>query len=129
MLRALLAASVIAVAAAVVVSLAVAVRIARPVSAMAASAERIAGGHYAERVPARTDQGVGGLEEMGEATVGEAHPLEATELVGGEARQLALLERELGVDDLLDLREEPAIHVVKPITLRASSERDTKHCY
>jgi nitrogen fixation/metabolism regulation signal transduction histidine kinase len=44
MLRALIGASGIAVVAAVVVSLAVAVRIARPVNAMAASAGRIAGG-------------------------------------------------------------------------------------
>ena len=52
MLRALLGASVIAIVAAVIVSLAVASRIARPVSAMAVAAGRIAGGHYAERVPA-----------------------------------------------------------------------------
>lgn len=51
MQRALVAATVIAIVSATVVSLAVAARIAGPIGALAAATRRIAGGHYAERVP------------------------------------------------------------------------------
>lgn len=90
MLRALLGASAIAVAAAVVVSLAVAVRIARPVSAMATSAGRIAGGHYAERVPAADPDELGELADSFNAM---AASLEDTErrrlqLVGDVTHEL-----------------------------------------
>ena len=90
MLRALLGASVIAVVAAVVVSLAVALRIARPVSAMAASAGRIAAGHYAERVPAADPDELGELADSFNAM---AASLEDTErrrlqLVGDVTHEL-----------------------------------------
>jgi signal transduction histidine kinase len=90
MLRALLGASVIAVAAAVVVSLAVALRIARPVSAMAASARRVAGGHYAERVPSVDPDELGELADSFNAM---AASLEDTErrrlqLVGDVTHEL-----------------------------------------
>ncbi|MEP7378079.1 MAG: ATP-binding protein [Chloroflexota bacterium] len=90
MLRALLGASVIAVVAAVIVSLAVASRIARPVGAMAASAGRIAGGHYAERVPAADPDELGELADSFNAM---AASLEDTErrrlqLVGDVAHEL-----------------------------------------
>jgi signal transduction histidine kinase len=90
MLRALIGASVIALVAAVVVSLAVAVRIARPVSAMAASAGRIAGGHYAERVPAVDPDELGELADSFNAM---AASLEDTErrrlqLVGDVTHEL-----------------------------------------
>ncbi len=90
MQRALIAATVIAVASATVVSLAVAARIAGPIGALAAAARRVAGGHYAERVP------VADPDELGElaASFNEmAGSLEATErrrlqLVGDVAHEL-----------------------------------------
>ncbi|HJW22673.1 MAG TPA: HAMP domain-containing sensor histidine kinase [Candidatus Limnocylindrales bacterium] len=90
MRRALLAASVIAIAAATVVSLAVAARIARPIGGMAAAARRIAGGHYAERVPvAEPDE----LGELADSFNAMADSLESTErrrlqLVGDVAHEL-----------------------------------------
>ncbi len=90
MRQALAAASLIAVVAAAVVSFAVAGRIVRPITALAAAARRIAGGHYAERVPVEEDDEIGLLagsfNEM-------AASLEATErrrvqLVGDVAHEL-----------------------------------------
>jgi signal transduction histidine kinase len=88
--QALVAATVIAVLAAIVVSLAVAARIARPVSALAAAARRIAHGQYAERVP--TDE-PGELGELAVSFNDMAGSLEATErrrlqLVGDVAHEL-----------------------------------------
>jgi two-component system sensor histidine kinase BaeS len=90
MRRALLAASVIAIAAAVVVSLAVAARIARPIAALASASHRIAGGHYAERVPAVEPDELGELADSFNAM---AASLESTErrrlqLVGDVAHEL-----------------------------------------
>jgi signal transduction histidine kinase len=90
MLRALLGASVIAIVAAVIVSLAVASRIARPVSAMAVAAGRIAGGHYAERVPVVDPDELG---EMASSFNAMAASLEDTErrrlqLVGDVTHEL-----------------------------------------
>jgi signal transduction histidine kinase len=90
MQRALIAATVIAIVSATVVSLAVAARMAGPIGAMAAAARRIAGGHYAERVPV-TDP-----DELGELATSfndMARSLEATErrrlqLVGDVAHEL-----------------------------------------
>jgi len=90
MQRALIAATIIAVVSATVVSLAVAARIAGPVGALAAAARRIAGGHYAERVP------VADPDELGELATSfneMASSLEATErrrlqLVGDVAHEL-----------------------------------------
>ena len=90
MRRALLAAGVVAIASAVVVSMAVAGRIARPVTRMAIAARRIAGGHYAERVPAVGQQELGELADSFNAM---AASLEETErrrlqLVGDVAHEL-----------------------------------------
>ncbi len=90
MRQALLAATVIAVATAAIVSLAVAARIARPISALAAAARRVAGGHYAERVPADEP---GELGELAESFNDMAGSLESTErrrvqLVGDVAHEL-----------------------------------------
>jgi signal transduction histidine kinase len=90
MRQALLAATVIAVATATVVSLAVAARIARPISALAGAARRVAGGHYAERVPADEP---GELGELAESFNEMAGSLESTErrrvqLVGDVAHEL-----------------------------------------
>lgn len=90
MRRALLGASVIAIASAAVVSLAVAARIARPIRTMATAARRIAGGHYAERVPAVEPDELGELAESFNAM---ASSLESTErrrlqLVGDVAHEL-----------------------------------------
>jgi signal transduction histidine kinase len=90
MRRALLAASVIAVASAAVVSLAVAARIARPIGTMAHAARRIAGGHYAERVPNIEPDELGELAQSFNAM---ASSLESTErrrlqLVGDVAHEL-----------------------------------------
>ena len=90
MRRALLAAGVIAIVTATVVSLAVAARIAGPITTLAAAARRIAGGHYAERVP------VAEPDELGELAITfneMAGSLEATErrrlqLVGDVAHEL-----------------------------------------
>ena len=81
---------VIAIVSAAVVSLAVAARIAGPVVALAGAARRIAGGHYAERVP------VADPDELGELATSfneMAGSLEATErrrlqLVGDVAHEL-----------------------------------------
>ena len=88
--QALIAATVIAVVTATVVSLAVAARIARPISSLVAAARRLAGGHYAERVP------VGDPDELRELATSfneMAGSLEATErrrlqLVGDVAHEL-----------------------------------------
>ncbi len=88
--QALVAATVIAVVTAVVVSLAVAARFARPIGALAAAARRIAGGHYAERVPANEP---GELGELATSFNDMAGSLESTErrriqLVGDLAHEL-----------------------------------------
>jgi two-component system sensor histidine kinase BaeS len=90
MTRALIAATVIAVVTATVVSLAVAARIARPISALARAAHRVAGGYYAERVPANEP---GELGELATSFNDMAGSLEATErrrlqLVGDVAHEL-----------------------------------------
>lgn len=90
MRRALLGASVIAVATAAIVALAVAGRIARPVGTMAQAARRVAGGHYAERVPAVDPAELGELARSFNAM---AASLEDTErrrlqLVGDVAHEL-----------------------------------------
>lgn len=90
MRQALLAATVIAVATAAVVSLAVAARIVRPITALATAARRVAGGHYAERVPADEP---GELGELAESFNEMASSLESTErrrvqLVGDVAHEL-----------------------------------------
>ena len=63
----------------------------------------------AQRVTARAHFGFGLLPQMREAPVGKSHALERPQLVGAKIVELALFDRELGVDDLLDLRQEPAI--------------------
>src|SRR3990172_8873763 len=90
MRQALLAATVIALVTATVVSLAVAARIARPISALAAAARRLAGGHYAERVPVEEPAELGELAASFNEMAGS---LEATErrrlqLVGDVAHEL-----------------------------------------
>jgi len=90
MQRALVAATVIAIVSATVVSLAVAARIAGPIGDLVRAARRIAGGHYAERVP------IPAPAELGELAVSfneMAGSLESTErrrlqLVGDVAHEL-----------------------------------------
>ena len=88
--NALLAASFIAVLTALVVSLAVSGRIAGPVGRLSTAARRIAGGHYAERVP---EAGEGEIRDLAETFNAMAGSLEATErrrlqLVGDVAHEL-----------------------------------------
>ena len=88
--QALLAATVIAIVSATVVSLAVAARIARPISSLVAAARRLAGGHYAERVPVEDPDE---LRELATSFNDMAGSLEATErrrlqLVGDVAHEL-----------------------------------------
>ena len=88
--QAILVATVIAVVTATVVSLAVAARIVRPISALVAAARRIAGGHYAERVPVDEPRELG---ELATSFNDMAGSLEATErrrlqLVGDVAHEL-----------------------------------------
>jgi two-component system, OmpR family, sensor histidine kinase BaeS len=90
MRQALLAATVVAIVTATVVSLAVAARIARPISALAEAARRVAGGHYAERVPVEEPAE---LAELATSFNDMAGSLEATErrrlqLVGDIAHEL-----------------------------------------
>ncbi len=90
MRRALVAATLIAIATATVVSLLVAARLARPITALARAARRIAGGHYAERVPAEEP---GELGELAMSFNEMAASLEDTErrrlqLVGDVAHEL-----------------------------------------
>jgi two-component system, OmpR family, sensor histidine kinase BaeS len=90
MQRALVAATVIAVISATVVSLAVAARIAGPIGALVQAARRIAGGHYAERVPIPAPNELG---ELATSFNDMAGSLEATErrrlqLVGDVAHEL-----------------------------------------
>ncbi len=90
MRRALLAATVIAVVTATLVSLAVAARIARPITRLAGAAQRIAAGHYAERV--ELDE-PGEIAELATSFNEMAGSLEATErrriqLVGDVAHEL-----------------------------------------
>src|SRR5207247_10934836 len=63
----------------------------------------------AQRVATRTDFRLALLPKMREAPVGKSHALERPQLVGAKIAEYALFDRELGVDDLLDLRQEPAI--------------------
>lgn len=90
MRMALLAAAVTALIAAVIVSLAISGRIAGPVSRLAATAHRVAGGHYAERVPTT---GEGEIAELAEAFNVMSGSLEEDErrrlqLVGDVAHEL-----------------------------------------
>jgi histidine kinase len=90
MRQALLAATLIAVVAATIVSLAVAGRIVRPIRALAAAAQRIARGHYAERVPVEEGDEIGVLADSFNEM---AASLETTErrrvqLVGDVAHEL-----------------------------------------
>jgi histidine kinase len=88
--QAILAATVIAVVTAAIVSLAVAARLARPITALARAAGRVAAGHYAERVPANEPGELGDLAASFNEMAGS---LEATErrrlqLVGDVAHEL-----------------------------------------
>lgn len=87
---ALFAAVVVASFAAVVVAFALSARIATPVTRLVEAARRIAGGHYAERVPA---SGEGEVAELAATFNAMAGSLEATErrrleLVGDVAHEL-----------------------------------------
>jgi hypothetical protein len=52
---------------------------------------------------------LGRLPEVGEAAIGESLALEGAQLLFGKVGERALLDLELGVDQVLDLREEPAV--------------------
>jgi signal transduction histidine kinase len=84
------AATVIALAAAVVASVAVSLPIARPITRLAAAAQRLAAGHYSERVSVERDDEIGALAGSFNVMAGS---LEATErrrlqLVGDVAHEL-----------------------------------------
>ena len=49
------------------------------------------------------------LQQVGEAAIREAHPLQLAQVGRADRVERALVEHELEVDDLLDLREEPRI--------------------
>ncbi|HEU0235417.1 MAG TPA: ATP-binding protein [Candidatus Limnocylindrales bacterium] len=87
---ALIAALVVAIAVAIAVALAVSTRIAGPITRLAAGARRIAGGHYAERVPTA---GEGEVADLAASFNAMTSSLEATEqrrlrLVGDVAHEL-----------------------------------------
>lgn len=90
MRTALLAAALTALVAAVVVSLAVSSRIAGPISRLAAAADRVAGGHYAERVPTAGDGEVRDLAGAFNVMSGslEADERRRVQLVGDVAHEL-----------------------------------------
>src|SRR5207237_6864233 len=80
----------------------------------------------AQRVATRANFRLALLPQMREAPVGKSHALERPQLVGAEVVELALFDRELGVDDLLDLCQEPAIDprvVVNFLERHADAER------
>jgi signal transduction histidine kinase len=88
--NALVAATLIAIATAIIVSLAISARIAGPVARIVTAARRIAGGHYAERVP---EAGEGEIRDLAATFNAMAGSLEATErrrlqLVGDVAHEL-----------------------------------------
>jgi signal transduction histidine kinase len=87
---ALLAATLSALLAAVIVSLATSARVAGPVTRLASAARRIAGGHYAERVPVEDSGEVGELAAAFNAMSGslEATERRRLELVGDVAHEL-----------------------------------------
>ena len=87
---ALLAALVAAVAAAIIVAVAISTRVAGPIIVLAAAARRIAGGHYAERVPT---SGEGEVADLAASFNAMTSSLEATErrrlqLIGDVAHEL-----------------------------------------
>jgi signal transduction histidine kinase len=87
---AMLAALVIALLAAVIVALALSSRIATPVTRLVEAARRIAGGHYAERVPAAGESEIAELAATFNAMAGslEATERRRLELVGDVAHEL-----------------------------------------
>jgi signal transduction histidine kinase len=87
---AMLAALVIALLAAVIVALALSSRIATPVTRLVEAAQRIAGGHYAERVPASGESEIAELAASFNAMAGslEATERRRLELVGDVAHEL-----------------------------------------
>ena len=87
---AMLAALVIALLAAVIVALALSARIATPVTRLVTAAQRIAAGHYAERVPASGESEVAELAASFNAMAGslEATERRRLELVGDVAHEL-----------------------------------------
>ncbi len=87
---ALVAALVIALFTAVLVALALSARIATPVTRLVEAARRIAGGHYAERVPASGEGEVADLAATFNAMAGslEATERRRLELVGDVAHEL-----------------------------------------
>ncbi len=64
---------------------------------------------YAEAVPARTHLGFAFLPQMRQPAIGKSHALQRSELVSIEIVESALFDRQFGVDDFLDLRQEPAV--------------------
>ncbi len=87
---ALLAALAVALLAAVIVALALSSRIATPVTRLVEAAQRIAGGHYAERVPTSGEGEVADLAATFNAMAGslEATERRRLELVGDVAHEL-----------------------------------------
>ena len=90
MRQALIAATVIAVITATVVSLGVAARIARPITALARAAYRVADGHYAERVSADEPGELGTLATSFNEMAGSLEETERRrlQLVGDVAHEL-----------------------------------------
>ena len=63
---------------------------------------------------------------MRETPVGEPHALQSSQVVGVDGVERAFFERELEVDDLLDLRQEPAVDLRQRVQLfdaHADAER------
>ena len=69
---------------------------------------------------------LGRLEEVREAPVGEAHALQLAQVGLADRLERALVQHELEVDDLLDLREEPRVDLrvaVQLLERHADAER------
>jgi len=125
---ALLGAAITAILAAIAVSVALAIRIARPVTELAAAAERIAAGHYAERVPT---SGGDEVADLADSFNQMSASLEATErrrlqLVGDIAHELRTPLTTLGgyLDGLEDGVVAPTTDTWK--TLRREAMRLTR---
>src|SRR6185295_15062484 len=74
-----------------------------------ARVDALVDGTQAELMPPRPDRAFVDLEEMRDAPVGKAHALQRAEVALRQLRERPLLEVELDVDDLLDLRQEPRV--------------------
>ena len=74
-----------------------------------AGVDALVHGPQSQRMATGAHFRLGGLGQMCEAPIGETHALELSEFLTRKLAKRALLDRQFGVDDFLDLREKPTI--------------------